>query len=867
MTMTPSLLQRSALLREACRSNDADDLSAYVQALDDASEADRVVLARALPPSRLFKAEGPTPRACYALVALGRPKLVAETLAAADVQRQREFSHRHAAMVPVVIDAAAARDAQWRTEFIDLLAQQYWWGADLVWPVCQALVRQGGAVPHSLAYLGCFVQQVTSVGADGLPADEHGLRMAAHLQAHADLLEQEFRALFCVEGMGVHHFLVEHAAPAWDAAVLELCKADAAFRQRLLDESLDALLRDFSAKNIAWYLRMHRLVDPVAQEIAARQHAYFAVLGTAPSTAAGLAQEMLKVASGLLDADGLIEASPGVLVRQEKKLVKAQLGLLAAIQADAAQKARISQIVSEAIEGMALDLASLARKLVSDPGEPAAGAHAVQALAPAVAVPAPRRTPLPGAARELPSIRDDEELLALIAAQLEDAGQGTDLQRLLGCLAGQPDVALPDTLQQRAAQVLESVWDERNASPRRLLAALLLGREVGFRGYARFVVLGPGEQIPCDVALEEQILTTNRYDPGTGDWAVDETWTSRSGYRYVRTHSPLALLAGMFQRLRLAARQGPPLRPPSVLPARSFLWKRVLAQPGEGTFSRDLEVLGEGAKPFWVVDGQAGPVDGHAVPDGPDMLEDQALDVAGVASEFSFRAQEAREQDGYDQIVQWAAWLLQDNPDTLAAHFHPMLCAAVAVVNVRGLGPLLAALGASRQVPGGPVYSALALAASAKMAEQRAQAAEALAQLAGSGLLDPAPFAEQTAAHLADGFALAGRLAQTLADAASISAVAGYRVLQTLGELLARLVDAEGKPLAQAGKLVELAARLSGDYGTPLPIPAALLARRKGASALAVALKVLESVQPHPTTQAREAATAAQAANEVESPA
>jgi hypothetical protein len=515
---------------------------------------------------------------------------------------------------------------------------------------------------------------------------------------------------------------------------------------------------------------------------------------------------------------------------------------------------------------MALDLASLARKLVADP-ETATGEHVAKALVPAVAVPAPRRMSLPGVARELPPIRDDEERFALIAAQLEDAGQGTDLQRLLGCLAGQPDVALPHALQQRAEQVLESVWDERNASPRRLLAALLLGREVGFKGYARFVVLGPGEKIPCDVALQEQTLTTNRYDPETGDWAVDETWTSRSGYRYVRTHSPLALLAGMFQRLRLAARQGPSFHPPSVLPARRFLWKRVVAQPGEGTFSRDLEVLGEGAKPFWVVDGQVGTADGHAVPDGLDGLEAQALDVAEVAAEFSFRAQEAREQDGYDQIVQWAAWLLQDNPDTLAAHFHPMLCAAVAVVNVRGLGPLLAALGASRQVPGGPVYSALALAASAKMAEQRVQAAEAVAQLAGSGLLDPAPFAEQTAAHLADGFALAGRVAQTLADAASLSAVAGYRVLQTLGELLARLVDAEGKPLAQAGKLVELAARLSADYGTPLPIPAALLARRKGASALAVALQVLESVQPHPTAQAREAATAAQAANEVESPA
>ncbi|WZB71857.1 hypothetical protein WJ968_08995 [Achromobacter xylosoxidans] len=73
-----------------------------------------------------------------------------------------------------------------------------------------------------------------------------------------------------------------------------------------------------------------------------------------------------------------------------------------------------------------------------------------------------------------------------------------------------------------------------------------------------------------------------------------------------------------------------------------------------------------------------------------------------MPAEFTFRAQEAREQDGYDQVVQWTAWLLRSNPDTLAAHFHPMLCAAVNVINLRGLGPLLAALGASRRAPGGP---------------------------------------------------------------------------------------------------------------------------------------------------------------------
>jgi len=181
---------------------------------------------------------------------------------------------------------------------------------------------------------------------------------------------------------------------------------------------------------------------------------------------------------------------------------------------------------------------------------------------------------------------------------------------------------------------------------------------------------------------------------------------------------------------------------------------------------------------------------------------------------------------------------------------------------VRGVGPLLTALGASRLPPGEPVYSALALAASGKMAEHRAQAAEAIARLADAGLLDPAPFAAQIAAHLAQGFALAGRVAQTLADAASISALAGCRVLQTLEALLPQLLDADGKPLAQAGKLIELAARLSDDYGMPITLPATLAARRKGASVLAVTLRSLEAVVPRVTPLAETAAAAAQRAFE-----
>ena len=181
------------------------------------------------------------------------------------------------------------------------------------------------------------------------------------------------------------------------------------------------------------------------------------------------------------------------------------------------------------------------------------------------------------------------------------------------------------------------------------------------------------------------------------------------------------------------------------------------------------------------------------------------------------------------------------------------------VINVRGLPPLLKALAAARQPPAAPLYSALALAASAKMAEHRAQTAEAIASLADSNLLQPAAFAPEIAAHLTDGFALAGRIAQTLADAASISALAGLRVLQTLEALLPHSLDKDGKPLTQASKLIELAAKLAVDYGWPLSIPEALASRSKGSSALAVALRTLAAIKPVSTPLAQQAAIQANA--------
>ena len=335
---------------------------------------------------------------------------------------------------------------------------------------------------------------------------------------------------------------------------------------------------------------MHRLADPAAHEVVASQHAYLAVLATAPNTAVGLAQDMLKRAVGLLDADAMIDAGAAVLTRAEKKLVKAQLGLFAALRTDAGQRNRLSRIVGEALEGMPLDLAPLARKLVDSSDETQRAATdgemgARKRAAQAVTIPPPRREPLPDLPDYTLAIVDDEELHALIRAQFEGAGDGAELPRLFAYLASRPQLQLPEALRHRAAEIIESVWDERNASPRRLLAAALLGRDdVSFQGYARYVVASAGKPDPVGVALQENTFTSQSYDVATGDWTIRDTWTSRSGYQYLPTHAPLALLAGVFHELRASRMRGEPFIPPVAVPEQRFVWERVVAEPGAGTF-------------------------------------------------------------------------------------------------------------------------------------------------------------------------------------------------------------------------------------------------------------------------------------------
>ena len=102
---------------------------------------------------------------------------------------------------------------------------------------------------------------------------------------------------------------------------------------------------------------------------------------------------------------------------------------------------------------------------------------------------------------------------------------------------------------------------------------------------------------------------------------------------------------------------------------------------------------------------------------------------------------------------------------------------------------------------------------------------------------------------LCNGWFGPGRVAQTLTDCASVSALAGYRVAQTIAAVLPSLVGIRG-----SNRMVEALVALAGDYGMRVCVPDELRPKMKGSSALAKALRALDALPDAPTGLAREAA-------------
>ena len=683
-------------------------------------------------------------------------------------------------------------------------------------------------------------------------------RIARILTSDERLYQREFWEFFSVEGMGdtrrfaeigsaVRGMSARKRAEAcnrvehdFTAAFDILCHQVSGFRDRLLDAALAGMLSDFSARNITWYVNIHRHLNPDSRELSQREGNYAALLATSSAVTVSVGQNAYKslIQSGNLEnMSGLLTASEAVLSRADKKSVTTQLSLLHTLN-NYAKKCgyaevpeKVSALVAEFLPTFPVDLAEKAQKLIIPEEAQSAGiTGAIKTDADSLEVPAPRTTPILHYYAQKASVPCVAELNELIAEHLIDAGNGADLPRIIdGVIThgiGAVDAQNLDRIRQLARQEYVGSYREYNNRADEGAEAHLWDNIP----YSSLTALAfakiAGLPKPAGTAWD-RLIAHMTVGGDTGLFLPNRTLST------VLIHE-----LNRFVECSIAGEASAPLM--VAVPPQQRLWERRRYRIPSLRYGMD-----ENREAAW-----------WFAPVPQAYRKDPVVNalLAGTADRIdgNFGIHDAMVFNGRQRVREWAGWMLQHNIDTYAAHVHMELA--------HGMQPVLflRSLEHTGRVLQEPVYSALAHACGAAEAEGRAAAAEALAGLCASNLLDPQLLAKELILLFDEKAIIASRIAKTLDDAAQLSALAGYRVLQTL----AAVVTGE-TTILRGHQLTVLLAQLCVQYGVSVPIPDRLIPAPKARGTAAAALRTILTLEPHPTELLAEAAQQAEAANKL----
>ena len=859
MTAPATLAERRAALKRLLAAGESA-IDAYERVLEGASEKDRRSLVKSVPFARLVPPAvewewDAVPEDTVRMCAFLRAALAGSDDAGDDYgarwSGRRGGDPREGADLERLLAAHRRGAAQRSSEWLEEAAGSP--GGVGFWHTYRSLLAERGAYLTSAPSLEYFARRI--IPAPHPTSDETRL----FFEENPTFLDHEFWQLFRVEGalpgsaLFVWMYREDPSAPGGDFERLHsqdlICYMATHLphlRPRILSECLAAQRRDFSAYNARAFSLAWEALEPTREEALEAVADLIALLAVEPSPSVSLAQKsLLGIARELTDeqVDALVQVSAQVLARTEKKLLRAHLRLLAAlVKAHPECAPAVSDVVAEA--EFPLDLQDRAAALIvaaagshgsdragssgaASMGASARGGGSGEGTQASWIFPDAPAADLPRAewVAELPD--DNDAVVAALHALFEDVAAGAALPALLTRISG-GGIELAEADKKLLAAYWKSAPNWKGANQLSYLASRLLdGVEVKdapeaghFRGYRRKGSEWDQHRGPVAL-LHEQLRVALRdkpYDKPNG----------QDMYRFdpILTE-PLEPMEAQWERQIIRA---PYQKPVSVV-------------HGEYTKTDDMHET-------WAIPGQT-------LATGEDSLAGALANVAGVAPEFTGRLLESGDYRSSGVAYAWAAWALQHNPDILAAHAMPVLQGAFFKFPqvITAFEVIVRALGEGWRTPGSPTYSALAWASTAAQAHYRAIAAEAIACLADTGRYDPAAMAGEFGYLLRNGWFGPGRVTQTLTDCASVSALAGYRVAQTIAALLPSLVGVRG-----ANRMVEALVALAGDYGMRVSMPEELRPKMKGASTLAKALRALDALPDAPTGLAREAAEALGAA-------
>ncbi|MFC2744339.1 MAG: DUF6493 family protein, partial [Rothia dentocariosa] len=384
----PSLTERRARLRELLKRDDATFWQ-YHEVLTGATEDERKSLARTLSIKKLidhYSREGTTEQrlvCVYTAAALGGTfkhvgvellNLIGRGLPGeanwkfSTAESEQYLSQRTEAMML----GLSERDNTWITGFVNERGYgRFGYDLPTLWVQIHQLLHERGLTNTTRSYLWGFVTAVPDMY---IGSSENREEVISFFKNNPQTLEHEMWACFTDEGLLRKEWSGRENADT--LALFHMLQENFdGFRDRLLTECLKAMLRDFSAKNTSIFHHIYRGMNPTPDENLGNTNLLTSVLTTVPSTSVGLAQEMLMSCVEKLtepQIHDLLNVSRTVMLRTEKKILRAQIALLGAIARTHPEYTQdVDGLMRETAESLPPDLQPAAQTLMS-PAEAAA---------------------------------------------------------------------------------------------------------------------------------------------------------------------------------------------------------------------------------------------------------------------------------------------------------------------------------------------------------------------------------------------------------------------------------------------------------------------------------------------------------------
>ncbi|MGE0759400.1 MAG: DUF6493 family protein [Pirellulaceae bacterium] len=244
----------------------------------------------------------------------------------------------------VVLAILTDRRPDWVDGWVEwLLSDAHYWGH---WRLVRRLIAAGLCRKPDLPqyYLGMI---------SGLGDRSRKQPLVESLLESPDLLEHDLWKLFEYEGGGENSLAnVDRWGQSWSASLATLASQGQLSRERLLDEALGALERDFNHYRARWFLEFYDRLDPTEAELAAHGPRLLGLLrASAPNVVSWAWSKVTELAGRrAYEAGELIGAMEPLLRQRAKGIVQQALAVLESLAvADPASSGAVSQVVTQAL--------------------------------------------------------------------------------------------------------------------------------------------------------------------------------------------------------------------------------------------------------------------------------------------------------------------------------------------------------------------------------------------------------------------------------------------------------------------------------------------------------------------------------------